>query len=80
MFKTMQISEYEQIIKYRLWFDVEMRYKSISAGHLSESAMLWFDVEMRYKSIKGYRRGRKKLLWFDVEMRYKSMHTRQYIR
>ena len=51
MFKTMQISEYEQIIKYRLWFDVEMRYKSILQRFRIVGNVLWFDVEMRYKSI-----------------------------
>ena len=28
MRKKSQVSEYEQIIKYMLWFDVEKRYKT----------------------------------------------------
>ena len=73
MFKTMQISEYEQIIKYRLWFDVEMRYKSIDSQPTTEHQQLWFDVEMRYKSINAVVSINDRELWFDVEMRYKSI-------
>ena len=36
----------------QLWFDVEMRYKSIIKRVESIGAMLWFDVEMRYKSMR----------------------------
>ena len=69
----MQISEYEQIIKYRLWFDVEMRYKSIVLGVKIDGCVLWFDVEMRYKSIVQQAVCPEQALWFDVEMRYKSI-------
>ena len=34
-----------------LWFDVERRYKTISAGSIFRNCKLWFDVERRYKTI-----------------------------
>ena len=42
MCKKSQVSEYEQIIKYMLWFDVEKRYKTtlISSVICTESCGL----------------------------------------
>ena len=38
-------------MEFKLWFDVEMRYKSITGWQRETTNTLWFDVEMRYKSI-----------------------------
>ena len=50
MCKKSQVSEYEQIIKYMLWFDVEKRYKTTERPCTCHRGKLWFDVEKRYKT------------------------------
>ena len=43
--------EYERIINYTLWFDVEKKYKTIFRDDEQAGEGLWFDVEKKYKTI-----------------------------
>ena len=61
---------------YRLWFDVEQRYKTIQWLYPGAGLRLWFDVEQRYKTILPYYQKVMAELWFDVEQRYKTIRLR----
>ena len=43
---------FAKVIKDRLWFDVERRYKTIVVAVVPAEWRLWFDVERRYKTIR----------------------------
>ena len=63
---------------FKLWFDVEKRYKTIVGSNFRASYQLWFDVEKRYKTINGSNSNKGNELWFDVEKRYKTIVRRPH--
>ena len=58
--------------QWRLWFDVESRYKATAMFVMFQGKGLWFDVESRYKATIQQKLAEDYELWFDVESRYKA--------
>lgn len=43
----LSLKNQQLVYAFKLWFDVEKRYKTIYVGNQSSEVGLWFDVEKR---------------------------------
>ena len=69
----LSLKNQQLVYAFKLWFDVEKRYKTICRRGQGVLRPLWFDVEKRYKTITRRRKRGDAELWFDVEKRYKTI-------
>ena len=47
----LSLKNQQLVYAFKLWFDVEKRYKTITFVSTKKKDALWFDVEKRYKTM-----------------------------